>query len=244
MDPIQPFDDTQGVPPTQNAQTPMSESPQKSLPVMLLIVIGIVVLFVGLLGGYFLSKTLTSSQPMQNIVPTPTLIPSVTPIPTVGNATMNTYTNSKFGITFQYPLDWKTVRVYPGNASDNSPAFVGLAPANITLGDTVAPIYVEEHDNPNNLSLKEFEDDYNSKVNLASTFYYADATPLTVGGFPAYRKEATGCEPLLCTKVTVMAPNKIFILVALQDTQTFNPLELAKFKDVYNNIVASVTFMK
>jgi len=239
MDPIQ--QPTQ----VQSSQIPQQpEPPQRKFPVALFVLGGIFLLFIGLLGGYFLSKTLSPQQTV-SLSPTPSFVPTVTPIPTTGSATMQTYTH--LGMSLQYPLDWKITDVFPPGSpgSQSSPAFVGFTPVNVALGGEVPPIYIEQYDNPNDLSLKAYEDSVNATRALASTFYYADATPLTVGGFPAYRKN-TGCEPLLCTKVTVMAQHIIYIFIAIQDTNTANYTsgQLGAYKSIFDQILSSVTFTK
>ena len=97
--------DIQNIPP--QSQQPEPPTPQINSSFFLpLIIIGLIILYVGIMGGLYLAKRQTASQLVTN--PNPTVFSSLTPtfVPTVApdeTANWKTYTNNELGISFKYP---------------------------------------------------------------------------------------------------------------------------------------------
>ena len=74
------------------------------------ILIGIFLLFLGILVGLVIDKTTLLSTlriPYLSVTPTPTLIPSPTPTPDP-TANWKTYTNTKYNFSFLFPKEWES----------------------------------------------------------------------------------------------------------------------------------------
>lgn len=235
MDPIQ----NTPLEPTPQPVAPIVPS-QKHTNILLLFFVGLSMLLIGFMGGYFLiaSKTPTLALPNQKVEVSPTQSAIVTSMPEAAN----TYTNSTLGISFTYPTGWQTVNPFPG--SPDSIAFIGLVPVGTDLKGSVSPIYIEHWDNPKNLSLQEFEKEYNAQSAMERQFYSPDATVSTIAGLTAYTKENAGCEPLSCTRVTIMAKNTIFIFYNVKEDDIFTPAQLAENKVAFDQVLSTLTFTK
>src|SRR5260221_3874078 len=105
MDPIQ-----ENISPQIPPVVPSSKKSNFVLPV----VIGLLMLTIGLAGGYFLAgnkakNTIsTNQQQMAQLSVTPSIIPAVTTPASTGSSNFSIYRNDQFGVSFQYPSNWKT----------------------------------------------------------------------------------------------------------------------------------------
>lgn len=232
----------------QNQQVPLAQAPivehsSQQFPLIPVLALGSVMLIVGLAGGYFLaSKNIQGTSVSRNITNTvditPTNTPAASPTPESASA-MNTYQNQELGISFQYPQTWKTTDPY---GTPSTTDFVGLLPQNKQRGDTVTPIYVEYFPNPQNLSLSAYESAQDAKQAMPLNLYSPTDQATSVGGFPAYINERADCEPLLCERVIVMAENSIFVFYNVQLDQSYSTAELGTNKEIFNQMLQTVTF--
>lgn len=156
--------------------------------------------------------------------------------------TMNTYTNSQFGFSFNYPTDWKITTAF-----DPSTPYLklnlGLIQSNRERSSsTVTPIYVMQYDNPNNLSVSDWQTAYNKNLPSQHEFYSSSDIPTTIADLKAYVNPKAGCEPLLCYQTIVMAKNNVFIFYNVNLDSMVAGENFATNQKIYDGIISSLKF--
>ncbi len=220
-------------PPPTDSTTPAQLPPRSPKKVVMIILAIVIVIALGV-AAYFLlfskpaSVTTTTNPPLVKTAPTPT------PDPT---ANWLTYTNPELGISLKYPETW-TTKPYPiasktlhGVVAVNDPALSSNTP----LPATVSLVYIN---NPNQLSLQEFEE-----KNIVSfpNVYSSTSASLTVAGAPAYFTQDTVCPPVLCDQYSIAYKDKIYILTGYFNTK--DDPNLPSERSVLEQIFSTVSFI-
>lgn len=200
---IQPLPTDQ--PASQSVQSPPFEA-KKGFPKWILIVLIVIfVLAVGA-GAYFLGQQSVKNSPGK----TQFMTQKSSPIPDA-TANWKTYTNSDFGFNLKYPTDWKVTTAFNPTQSPNLKLNLGLTPESSQQNSTVTPIYVSQYDNPDNLSISDWQTQYNKGKQLANNFYSPTDQETTVAGAKAYINPKGNCQPYACYQIIIMVKNNVFI---------------------------------
>lgn len=235
---MEPLEQPMQQPPQQQIVSPEPVRRATYLPFALF---GIVMLVVGLGGGYLLANRATNSQPSPSTATSMQTIPTATPTPSAQPTSVpgwQTYENTQLGISFQYPSDWKIESPF-GTPSDIS--FVGLMPTNKTKGDSVTPMYVDQWANPKNLSLQAFEDEEDANRAMPLNLYSSKAIATTVAGVQGYIEQHENCEPLVCNKLIIMAKNHIFVFTSITSAYgSYSADDLIGYGLIFNRIIDTV----
>jgi len=250
----QPTPQASVTPPASVAPEPVNNKKTSKFSI---IIIAVLMLLIGLLGGYIISNKYQSMQygsQNTNSYITPTIEVSSTVNPTSSvPADWKTYENTYLGISFKYPSDWRIADPYNGNYLGDPGAaknYVGLIPANKEQGGSITPIYLERLDNPKNLSLEAYQDEINKTANIEQHYYTKAQVITSVDGYTAYYDVGCG-EPFICDTVTIMAKNNIFIFnnVYLDKGDDVYPVseritkqDLQAYKIIFNQIVSTIKF--
>ncbi|MDO8570435.1 MAG: PsbP-related protein [Candidatus Daviesbacteria bacterium] len=138
-------------------------------PILIIILIALAV------GGYLLYQKQVKPVATPQPVIQPTSVPTISPSATDSAETANwkTYTNSKYGFSFKYPQDYaikeESERVFYIKNKENN----------------VFALWI--YDNPNNLSLKDYESkNTNEKTGFGPFVYYPNAESVKFQNLDAY----------------------------------------------------------
>ncbi len=181
----------------------------------IIMVIAVLVLG-GIVGIFYLSKqTNTARQPQlasyqQPIVASQTAPSSAKQQDPTSN--WKTYTNTQLNISFKYPSDWVTKpsvidsETLHGVIALNSPNFTAANPVPATIDLTY-------YDNPEQLSLKDFEQKNTGTLSgYTPGVYDPTGAELNVAGTLAYFIHNPICEPVLCDRYVLQSKDKIYLL--------------------------------
>lgn len=173
-----------------------------------LILIGVLILGLAVIGGFAIGRQSPAAKVQPQQSPSSVVV-QVSPSPSIADETANwkTYTSNKFGIEFKYPNDWLvketgSINVYPKSFNNKDERSV------IEFGSV---------DNPNKLSLSDFQKEAykNDRVGLPPLYYSPSDKPFEIGGATGFQHTpcgADGTQPLDCKMYSVPYGNKIFLL--------------------------------
>ena len=155
---------------------------QKGLaPILIIILIAVMAV-----GGYLLYQKQIKPVAVPQFSPSPVVSPVISPIASSSADTANwkTYTNSKYGFTLKYPQNLsvkETSNIIIFNAVGNKD------------NETVFALIVYE--NPNNLSLKDYETKNTGESGMGPSVYYSSSQLVTLenGTKVYYQKEEISC---------------------------------------------------
>jgi len=214
----------------KNKKTPS----QGKSPVLKFILLGILFIFgLSLMVGAYLmginkSKT---PEPIATASPTPTLSEDI-------SSNWQTMLGNNF--TFKYPNDWQKTNTSPGGLTNGT---IGLEQIESDKQEgTAPPIMGTYFDNPNNLSLIDWEEQTQKTDRGLRGYYIADAK-VTKSGENTYFSSSKGnCEPFYCDQVVIVSDKKIFIFQHLGLLKTDLSQDRNIYKDTFNEIVSSFKF--
>ena len=160
---------------------------------------------------------------------------------TGSSSNLKTYTDSQFGFSFQYPSTWITTTAF-----NPTPPYVklnlGLIQVGQSAGSSVTPIYVMQYDNPSNLSVNDWQNDYNKNLPLQHAYYSPTDTQMTVGNMKAYVNQKAGCEPYLCYQTIVMAKANVFMFYNVNLDGAGTGQNFAANQKIYDGVISSLKF--
>jgi len=235
------------------------ESKKSFNPKTLILIIGLILLAIILSGVAFflgqksvpaIGKTKVSSMPtVAAALPILTIIPTISPASAVTDtATWKTYSNQY--LSFNYPANWKIADPYQ-NTPDQS-TYIGVLPSSKTVGSSVTPIVITRIDNPNNLTLQQWQDERSTESAMAISYYTSTTQTTTINGHTAYVNEKGDCEPLLCYQVFIAGKNNLFKFenVDLSSTafpntpesQTYTKTDIQANQQILNQLLTTVKF--
>lgn len=195
-------------PPIQQAQgkqtLPVSDVPKAKPKLKLPILIGGIVaclIVAGATSAYFLNnnqKTKQESQAVASVSPTPNPIQN------------GIYSNSQYGFSFELPDNW-IAKHYTVDDKDVATigvdSIVDIAPQ----GYSGTAISIWSFNNPENLSLKEWDEQRNLKPGVDFFLYNAsDKQIKTSVGIDMYQRIKGMCEPVYCDLYTFSHGDKIY----------------------------------
>lgn len=217
--PVVPPVETTSVP--ENLVTPPNSSKKVSpLVIGMGLLLTILLLIVGLL-AYQNSKLQgemdslrtanaeTESKKMEPAEPTPT----ETPDPT---ADWETYTGN--GITFKYPPEWNASD-YEITTTYDLEGIVRLQPLTPDV-DIFAYMDLSIWENPNNLSLKEYDEQIIQSEFSPNRLNQPDAKEVKLDVFTAYKTEDFNCEPHNCDMYVIPLEGQILEIHSYTDYVT------------------------
>lgn len=162
----------------------------------------------------------------QSVSVTPSLSPSNS-AGQISTANWKTYTNKKYGFSFEYPSDW-TILTTPllSITSPNKPT-----PYNIN-------VFI--YDNPNQLSLKELEqqslNDPNNLSGRGLGVYSNSAQEIkNTNGVIGYYATDIPCEPIECELYILPNKDKVFVLRNISTTPQ-------NVKDIFKQVFSTFKF--
>lgn len=182
------------------------------------IIILLILVVVALMGVAYLAGT-------KGILSTKTSLvsyssPSPIPSPTSGPTTNWTeYLRYADFYTFRYPKSWLVEQIIGTTRFNDFHYSVDIKNSVRTYGPEPSAIRVVYWDNPNSLSLQEFEKSHQTSFGSIG-IYNANEKPTMFAGVDSFYEENGNCEPLTCNRYIVPANHKIFIVSIYTDGYT------------------------
>ena len=220
----------------ETSSSPQPSVPQPSPPTssskLPLILVGLALLFVSATGGFLLGKQLYSPASQ----PTPTSIAEPTPIP---DPTANWKTYIYQNLVFKYPPDW---------VLDTEK--MAIRPPYLKNGEEYPAITLYTIDNPDNLSVKEY-DDKASNAMMRPGLYSSSigdrevtAEIKVVNGIKGYYLKDQNCEPLGCDRFSFVSNKKIYVITNIYDHQDVSSQNSEKesLRKIFNQILSTFKF--
>lgn len=232
--------------PTPEVTTPVVEQPRQSN--FLVILLSILLVISVSIAGFFayqtqelvkeLNKLKTIEKTVVEDMSEPVAIESSEVDPT---ADWKTYTYQK--VSVKYPSNWTLV----------TDKMTAVRPPNINTGDEFPAITFYAIDNPNNLTVKEYDDKVSSEgmdPALYSSFMgngEVIATEKIVNGMKGYYLKDQNCEPLGCDKFSFVYDKKIYVITNIFDSSSFSGVttdsQKTDMRKVYDQIISTLKFL-
>lgn len=255
---------TLDTPPIPSPDIPLATNQNKSS--FHVIVIGVIVLLVLFgIGGYILlvmgkSKTTSQSTPYKPITAAstlkstimPTVLATITTIPTQTAASLQTYTNAQLGLSFTYPGDWTTIPYEFSYNDDNnvtiSHGVIGLLPlsyknkyaASVGKTSQLAPfVAVLYWDNPRNLSLQAYNQSLSTQSDLG--LYTSDTQTIVLAGRTSYHNQKADCDPVFCDRYIIPLGNKFIVIQRFYPNSTDTRPDTIEAR-IFSQIISSIHF--
>lgn len=192
---------------------------QKGFATPILILVALLILG-GLSGAYFLGKSSAPKTPVQSTV-TPKSQPTQTADET---ANWKTYTNTKYGFSFKYP------QVFTVKLTSAEQEMISIEDQN--KQSFLLIIY----NNPNSLSLKDYEKKNTGESGMGPNIYYKNAELIKFQNFEAYyNKEEISCFSK-CGSYVWVNKDKIYKLTGSSQNQSNQ-------KIILDNILSTFKFL-
>lgn len=169
--------------PTIPERLPKPERPRQGFPAMIKILIVLLLTFIigGGIWAYFYFKAIPEKETSQETEPA-----------TTEDETTNwkIYTNEVYGYSIKYPEDWKfeekDVSSVKGEYYEKFRVWFESPPFEVTTGPEISQgpviqIIVNIHDNPNNLDLDKWHDNYFKKWKKGVGFEIVSENKITIG---------------------------------------------------------------
>ncbi len=121
---------------------------------------------------------------------------------------------------------------------------IGLMPQNKVVELYPPPIWVGYFKNPDNLSLRKWQEQQNTpRVGILANFISSTTKTTTINGNSVYINENTNCEPNSCDEVIIMGKGGIFLLYNLdlstRDTSQYTKAEIEMNKKISKQILST-----
>ena len=213
-------------------QTVVNQKPPHKLPVLKFILLGVLFIFgvALIIGAYFIGMN-NSNKEHAFISPSPTTSNNLV-------SKMKTYTNKNF--SFKYPSEWQITSPYPGGPTDET---IGLEKSgDERLEGAAPPIKGTYYDNPNNLSLKEWEEQTQKTDQGLMGYYIPDAKITKTGDNIYYSSDKGTCDPLYCDQVIIINNKKIFIFQHLGLLKSDLSQDRNIYKETFEEIISTFKF--
>ncbi|MGC9343816.1 MAG: PsbP-related protein [Bacteroidales bacterium] len=154
---------------------------------------------------------------------------------TSGAENWKTYTDLVHKISFKYPASW----IYEEFEIQGKPEHHGLIklkPKEYEPDIPVIPLFVAYWDNPENLTVEEFDQKINEDVEMRYPLYNDEAEMVKIDDVSAYYESKGDCSPFTCYKYVVSAENRIW---EISSQYSKDPDE---FKPVVDQIISTFEF--
>lgn len=236
--------------PTPEVSTPVivEQPKQSNFLVILLSVLLVISISIAAFFAYQTQKLVRELQEIKDVEEiVNTTEPTAEPIATESSeldptADWKTYTYQK--ISFKYPSNWTLV----------TDKMIAVQPPYINAGDEFPAISFYAIDNPNNLTVKEYDDMVSSEgMDPALYSYFAGsgeviATEKIINDMKGYYLKDQNCEPLGCDKFSFVYGKKIYVITNIFDSPSIPDVtpnsQKAEMRKVYDQILPTFKFLE
>lgn len=161
-------------------------------------------------------------------------------------ANWKTYTNTTHGVSFKYPADWKITKAHsrsketdlPGVEPINNPPYKGW----------ISPIFLNRHENPNQLSLEDWQKEAEAKspVGRAALDFEKEMKVINIDGYKAYivKNSNNNCDGAPCDLLIVMRNKDIIEVNYAKETISYSPQEIKTYQSIFETLISTIKFTR